>query len=179
MKGIRIRIHNGSNSLKYEHESARDFSPNNNTQADSAKANQTYWKIGNGYGRNTRLGCFFFEIIAIEPDTKDTAEVILKGKLNSKMSKELNDALEWALSDTVQTVILNLSEVSFITRRAISTLITTNSKLAKRNATLLLTNLQPQILKVLKIFNALPGTPVFRSPKEMDDYLAVMQTEEK
>jgi hypothetical protein len=38
-----------------------------------------------------------------------------------------------------------------------------------------LINLQPQIAKVLDIVKALPGISVFKSLKEMDEYLAAMQ----
>lgn len=38
-----------------------------------------------------------------------------------------------------------------------------------------MTNLQPQIQKVLAIVKALPGTALFASEAEMDEYLAAMQ----
>jgi hypothetical protein len=58
-------------------------------------------------------------------------------------------------------------------------LIETQRTLSANKGTVLLVNLQPQILKVLEIIKALPGITVFRNVQEMDDYLAAIQRKVK
>jgi anti-anti-sigma factor len=103
------------------------------------------------------------------------AKVSVGGRLDSMTYQKLELALMPVINSSVQTVILDLGELSFISSAGIRVLMTATNELAKRNGNLLLTNLQPQIAKVLDIIKALPGIGVFQSVQEMDNYLAAMQ----
>jgi anti-anti-sigma factor len=116
--------------------------------------------------------------IQIFPSAKgaeDVVRVALEGRLDQGTYKECETALEPVLAGPVRTLIFDLSKLQFISSVGVRTLITTQKTLAGRNGSLLLTNLQPQIEKVLEIIQALPGLSIFRNVQEMDEYLALMQ----
>jgi anti-sigma B factor antagonist len=112
---------------------------------------------------------------AVEGSDSRTARIALDGALDSLTSKELESVLDPLIAGPAQTVILDLSKLSFISSAGIRVLLTARNALAEKNGNLLLSNLQPQITKVLEIIKALPGVSVFSSMQEMDEYLAAMQ----
>lgn len=105
----------------------------------------------------------------------DATKLVLDGSLDSLTSKQLETILDPLLAGPARNVILDLSKLSFISSAGIRVLLSARNTLAQKNGNLLLSNLQPQIAKVLEIIKALPGVAVFSSMAEMDEYLAVMQ----
>jgi len=108
-------------------------------------------------------------------ESSGTAKIAVEGRLDATTWKDLEDHLEPILSAPVETVILDLAKLSFISSAGIRVLITASNRLTEKKGKLLLTNMQPQIVKVLEIIKALPGVSLFRSVQELDDYLAAMQ----
>jgi anti-anti-sigma factor len=104
-----------------------------------------------------------------------SATIAVGGRLDTATHKQLEDVLAPRIASGLQTLILDFKDLTFISSAGIRVLMTASTELAKRNGSLLITNLQPQIAKVLEIIQALPGLAVFSSVQEMDEYLAAMQ----
>ena len=82
------------------------------------------------------------------------------------------------LEGPIDHVVLDLSRVPFISSAGIRALMYVNKTMSDRNGKVLLTNMQPQIAKVLDIIRMLPGIQVFANEQEMDNYLAHIQRQE-
>jgi anti-sigma B factor antagonist len=103
----------------------------------------------------------------------------LEGRLDNNTAGELESALRPVLTQNPKSLVLNMAGLDFISSAGIRVLIETQKALSSNNGSVLLVNLQPQIMKVLEIIKALPGISVFRNVQEMDDYLEMMQRKVK
>jgi anti-sigma B factor antagonist len=103
----------------------------------------------------------------------------VEGRLDGNTTPELESALRPILAQNPKSLILDMARLDFISSAGIRVLIETQKTLSANKGTVLLVNLQPQILKVLEIIKALPGISVFRNVQEMDDYLAAIQRKVK
>jgi anti-sigma B factor antagonist len=109
----------------------------------------------------------------------DTYRIALEGRLDGSTSPELEQVLKPVLDSNPKVIIFELAKLDFISSAGIRVLIETQKKLTARNGSVILTEMQPQIQKVLEIIKALPGIAVFRNVEEMDQYLALMQEKYK
>ena len=110
-----------------------------------------------------------------EPLKAPATVVKLVGRLDTATSPEAEKEIAPVLSGPMKDVIFDLGELTFISSAGLRVLLGARKALAARGANVHLTNLQPQIEKVMEIVKALPGINVFKSTKEMDEYLAAMQ----
>jgi anti-anti-sigma factor len=99
--------------------------------------------------------------------------------LDGSTSPELEQVLQPIMNSNPKVIIFELAKLDFISSTGIRVLIETQKKLSARNGSVVLTEMQPQIQKVLEIIKALPGISVFRNVEEMDRYLALMQEKYK
>lgn len=106
-------------------------------------------------------------------------KISVEGKLDGTTTPELESTLRPILGQNPKSLILDMAGLDFISSAGIRVLIETQKTLSANKGTVLLVNLQPQILKVLEIIKALPGITVFRNVQEMDDYLAAIQRKVK
>ena len=74
-----------------------------------------------------------------------------------------------------KVVVFDLGELVFLSSLGIGLLLDTRKRLTDRGTTVFLTNLQPQIAKVMDIVNSLPRTAIFKNLAEMDSYLTEIQ----
>jgi len=109
----------------------------------------------------------------------DTFRIALEGRLDGSTSPELEQVLKPILDSNPKVVIFELAKLDFISSAGIRVLIETQKSLSARKGSVILTEMQPQIQKVLEIIKALPGIAVFRDIEEMDQYLALMQAKYK
>jgi anti-sigma B factor antagonist len=109
----------------------------------------------------------------------DIYRIALEGRLDGTTSPELEQVLKPILNSNPKVVIFELAKLDFISSAGIRVLIETQKGLSAKNGSVLLTEMQPQIQKVLEIIKALPGIAVFRNTAEMDQYLALMQEKYK
>jgi anti-anti-sigma factor len=103
------------------------------------------------------------------------ALVKLVGRFDTLTAPQGEKELQPVVAGSAKYVIFDLAGLTFISSAGLRVLLGTRKALAARGAQLHLINLQPQIAKVLDIVKALPGINVFKSLKEMDEYLAAMQ----
>jgi anti-sigma B factor antagonist len=115
--------------------------------------------------------------LTVEKLNKEGAwEFEVGGRLDGTTARQLEAALRPALSSQdAKSIVLRMSHLDFISSAGIRVLIETQNAVSARGGTVLLVDLQPQILKVLEIIKALPGISVFRNTEEMDEYLATIQ----
>ena len=103
----------------------------------------------------------------------------VEGRLDGNTTPELESILKPVLAQNPKSIILDMAGLDFISSAGVRLLIETQKALSANKGTVLLVNLQPQILKVLEIIKALPGITVFRNVQEMDDYLTAIQRKVK
>lgn len=110
-----------------------------------------------------------------EPLKAPATIVKLVGRLDTATAPQAEKELEPVLSGSLKEVVFDLAELTFISSAGLRVLLGARKTLAARGAQVHLTNLQPQIEKVLDIVRALPGINVFKNLQEMDEYLAAIQ----
>ena len=100
--------------------------------------------------------------------------VTIMGDLDSNTAPVFEKEMSYLLVPTTQAVIINMQGVNYISSLGIGAIFKVTNALNDQKATLLLTNLQPQIKKVMDTVRALPDS-IFTSIEEADDYLRSLQ----
>ncbi len=115
--------------------------------------------------------------IRIEQDIKsgETARVYVEGRVDTTTAPDLEKELQPVLGGTVKQLVFDLEGLEFITSAGIRVIMAARKRMAEREGSCLLVNLQPQIEKVLEIIKALPNVNIFATVKELDDYLLAQQ----
>ena len=72
-----------------------------------------------------------------------------------------------------------MQDLDYMSSAGVRVILKTREALKKKDGRLVFMNLQPQIKKVFEIINALPSVQVFKSIRELDEYLDVMQQKVK
>ena len=116
--------------------------------------------------------------VNIEAKDKGSFRVTLAGSLDSTTHSILEDKLKPVLKKNPRSIVVDMSGVHYISSLGLNTVIKTKKELEEKGATLILTNLQPQVRKVFDIVAALPNMNVFESIEEADAYLTKMQEDE-
>jgi len=115
--------------------------------------------------------------IRIEQDIKsgETARVYVEGRVDTATAPDLEKEIQPLLGGTVKQLVFDLEGLEFITSAGIRVIMAARKRMAEREGSCLLVNLQPQIEKVLEIIKALPNVNIFATVKELDDYLLAQQ----
>jgi len=115
--------------------------------------------------------------IRIEQDIKsgETARVYVEGRVDTATAPDLEKEIQPLLGGTVKQLVFDLEGLEFITSAGIRVIMAARKRIAEREGSCLLVNLQPQIEKVLEIVKALPNVNIFATVKELDDYLLAQQ----
>lgn len=101
--------------------------------------------------------------------------VAVGGRLDSDTSRRFATEIQPVLARRPQVLVFDLAGLEFMTSAGIGELFRAQKTVTGYGGQVLMTNLQPPIQKVLAIVKALPGTSLFASEAEMDEYLAAMQ----
>jgi anti-anti-sigma factor len=99
----------------------------------------------------------------------------LEGELDAVTAPELEQFIATNLQETVTTLVLDLSKLSFISSAGLRIFAKTRKAVQARGGTVCFVNLSPQVEKVFEIVKAAPPSQVFRNHEELDIYLARMQ----
>ena len=97
------------------------------------------------------------------------------GSLDSTTAPTLERELTPILAGAVQTLVLDMEGVSFISSAGIRVILAARKQMADRKGSLLIANVQPPVAKAFEIVRAIPDMAIFRSITELDDYLTAMQ----
>ena len=113
--------------------------------------------------------------IAIE-SVQGGCRVALRGRLDTHTYSEFDRALAPLLADVkVDTLVLDLSGLEYISSAGIRSLFKARKALTARSGKVLVANPQPQIRKVFDMVKAVPLGEIFASTEEADAYLDAMQ----
>ena len=98
--------------------------------------------------------------------------VEIKGPVDTETHLQLEGELKEIIEEkTTKGVILDMAGVSYISSIGVKVVIWTKKELEKRNATLTMVNLQPQIKKVFDVMKILPMLDIFEDVAEADKYI--------
>ena len=114
-----------------------------------------------------------FKVI-INPKEPGIFMVTVVGSLDSNTHAIFEKEIKYILVPTTQAVIIDMQGVDYISSLGIGVIFKITKLLNDQKATLLLTNLQPQIKKVMETVRALPES-IFTSLEEADEYLRTIQ----
>lgn len=113
--------------------------------------------------------------IQIDPPQDNRQRVSLSGRLDTHTYQTLDEALSPLLATTVQTLVLDLDGLEYISSAGIRSIFKARKALSSRNGKVLVTHPQPQIRKVFDMVKAVPLGEIFTSTQELDAYLEAMQ----
>ena len=116
--------------------------------------------------------------VTIEEKDKGAFRVTPDGSIDSNTYTILEEKLEPVLAGSPKSMVIDMSEVSYISSLGLNAILKTKKSMEGMGATLILTKLQPQVKKVFDIVAALPSMNVFESVEEADSYLSKMQEDE-
>ena len=101
--------------------------------------------------------------------------VEIGGRLDTHTYGELDDRLTLVLAAKVQSLVLDLAQLDYISSAGVRSIFRARKLLSARGGTLVLANTQPQVQKVFDIVKAVPLSQIFRSVEEADAYLDRIQ----
>ena len=109
-------------------------------------------------------------------DAEHTSRIALAGRLDTVTAPQLQGQLEPLLDGRYDYLVFDLAQLEFISSAGIRVLVHARKSMrAHEGGGVLMTNAQPQIVKVFEIIKALPGMGVFENEAELDAYIAKMQ----
>ncbi|MFC3814486.1 STAS domain-containing protein [Lysobacter sp. GCM10012299] len=113
--------------------------------------------------------------IHIDPPSNGSQRVALGGRLDTHSYAELDRQLEPLLGADTQSLLLDLSQLEYISSAGIRSIFRARKALAGHSGKVLVLNPQPQIQKVFDVVKAVPLNEIFSSAAEADAYLDAMQ----
>ena len=104
-----------------------------------------------------------------------SAKMSLSGSIDSDTANILDEEIARALNNAVSTLVLDFSDVKYISSAGVGVIMKAKTSLTRRKGDLAMINLQPQVKKVFEIIRLLPTLNVFESVEELDEYLGKIQ----
>ncbi len=104
--------------------------------------------------------------------------VKLEGRLDTSTATYAESRIVPLLTPDTHVLLMDLAGLSYISSMGLRLVIRARQSIESHKGSFILTNLQPQIAKVLEIANALPDVPIFASMAEADRYLDAIQRKE-
>ncbi len=101
--------------------------------------------------------------------------ILLGGRLDTHTYQQLDEALDPLLIPELQSLVLDLAALEYISSAGIRSIFKARKALAGHGGKVLVANPQPQIQKVFDVVKAVPLNEIFSSVAEVDAYLDVMQ----
>lgn len=113
--------------------------------------------------------------VEYDQKTADVFIIRLQGSLNSSTYPLFEDPLNEVLKKKPRIIVLDMEQLEYLSSAGIRIILKSRDALKKNDGKIVFMHLQPQIRKVFDIINALPTMQVFKSIRELDDYLDAMQ----
>ena len=117
--------------------------------------------------------------ISVDKKAGDVFVFTISGSVDSDTYKLLDDRIAPILNAGAKVIIFDMDGVEYVSSMGLNTIFKVQRSLDKTNGTFMMTNIQPQVKKVLEIVKALPSMKIFESIEEADAYLYKIQSEEK
>ena len=93
------------------------------------------------------------------------------GPIDSDTYLDFSDKVTPLLNPTTKAIVLDLSDVDYISSAGLGVLFTMKKHLKQNGGDLLFSNIKPQIKRLFEIVNALPKETLFKTTEEADAYL--------
>ena len=113
--------------------------------------------------------------IEIAPAGNGIQRVALAGRLDTHTYGELDQQLSPVLGSKIQSLILDLAGLDYISSAGVRSIFKARKALASRGGKVVVVNPKPQIQKVFDVVKAVPLDEIFSSVQEADAYLDAMQ----
>ena len=113
--------------------------------------------------------------IELSPPGNGSQRVTLSGRLDTHTYEDLDEALAPLLTRHLQSLVLDLAALEYISSAGIRSIFKARKALAGHGGKVLVVNPQPQIKKVFVVVKAVPMNEIFYSTAEADAYLDAMQ----
>ena len=113
--------------------------------------------------------------IQVSPPGNGSQRVVLAGRLDTHSYEDLDEALAPLLHRQLQSLVLDLAGLDYISSAGIRSLFKARKALGGHGGKVLLVNPRAQIQKVLDVVKAVPMSEIFASTAEADAYLDAMQ----
>ena len=111
----------------------------------------------------------------VEEGRQLTKTLILEGRLDHESVDAFDKDLDAVLESPVKVVIFDLTGLEYITSAGLRSIFRAQKVMTARAGKVVVLNPQPQVQKVLDIVKMPDLGSVFRSVRELDDYLDAMQ----
>jgi len=116
--------------------------------------------------------------IDITPRQSGGIIVTPQGRLDSVTAPDFEVAVDGILKDKVKVVILDLSQVDFLSSAGIRVIFKLQKGVLQARGVVVVSKPQPQVARVLEIVRAMPKEQIFDNMEEADKYLAAIQEKE-
>src|SRR3989338_7494691 len=113
--------------------------------------------------------------INIEKRPGEVYTFAISGSIDSDTYKSLEDKVSPVLNSSTKVIIFDMDGVEYISSMGLNTIFKTQRGIEKLGGTFVMTNIQPQVRKVLEIVKALPSVKIFETMEEADEYLFKIQ----
>jgi anti-sigma B factor antagonist len=113
--------------------------------------------------------------IQLEEGRSFTKTLRLTGRLDNETAADLDRELDKVLSSALKVLVFDLGGLEYTTSAGLRSFLRSQKAMRAREGKVLFLNLQPPVQKVFDIAKAADLATVFRSVKELDDYLDAMQ----
>ena len=113
--------------------------------------------------------------VEYEQKAADVFIIHLQGSLNSNTYPLFEEPLNKILKQKPRIIVMDMEQLDYLSSAGIRIILKSRDALKKNDGKIVFMRLQPQIRKVFDIINALPTMQVFKSIRELDDYLDAMQ----
>ena len=97
------------------------------------------------------------------------------GPLDAESYRILDAEIKGVLTQSVNTIVIDMAAVDFIASSAIGVITKTKAALAKKGGELAMINLRTQVKKAFEIMNLIPNLNIFENEEELDEYLKKVQ----
>ena len=113
--------------------------------------------------------------IQTEQGRSFTTTLRLEGRLDNESVADLDREVDKILDSPLKVLVFDLGGLEYVTSSGLRTFFRAQKSLKQRAGKVLFLNLQAQVQKVFDIVKAADLDAVFRSVRELDAYLDVMQ----
>ena len=113
--------------------------------------------------------------VKIRQKTLGAYVISCTGRMDSETSPVLEKEVRGLLAKKPRLLALDLEHLVYMSSAGVRVLIIAHKGMKDAGGRVVLLNVQPQVMKVLEIIQALPGQKIFKDMVELDAYLDRMQ----
>jgi anti-anti-sigma factor len=113
--------------------------------------------------------------IEVERRREKSYVMMLSGRLDSNSYPFLEDQIALLLAGPVEVLTIDLEGLTYISSMGLRAIFRAREAVKAQHGNLVLTRLQPQVMKVFEIAHSLRHVPIFDNIEEADRFFDVVQ----